>query len=103
MKRSKLTGTLAVGGGLKHAVIPYIIVGEEDNGYAKGDILDANYVFERVSDLETPKQQEKIIRKLDNVYSILHQVNQFGVKLLKLIRRQLFGQMLQVQQYNNYV
>ena len=72
MKRSKLTGTLAVGGGLKHAVIPYIIVGEEDNGYAKGDILDANYVFERVSDLETPKQQEKIIRKLDNVYSILH-------------------------------
>ena len=55
MKRSKLTGTLAVGGGLKHAVIPYIIVGEEDNGYAKGDILDANYVFERVSDLETPK------------------------------------------------
>ena len=54
MKKSKLTGTLAVGGGLKHAVIPYIIVGEEDNGYAKGDILDANYVKQLIN-LETPK------------------------------------------------
>ena len=55
MKKSKLTGALAVGGGLKHAVVPCIIIGEENNGYSKGDILDANYVFERVSDLETPK------------------------------------------------
>ena len=31
MKKSKLTGTLAVGGGLKHAVVPYIITGEENN------------------------------------------------------------------------
>lgn len=35
MKKSKLIGTLAVGGGLKHAVVPYVIVGEEDNGYSK--------------------------------------------------------------------
>lgn len=27
MKKSKLIGTLAVGGGLKHAVVPYIITG----------------------------------------------------------------------------
>ena len=44
MKKSKLTGTLAVGGGLKHAIVPYLIIGEEDGGYAKGDMLDANYV-----------------------------------------------------------
>ena len=31
MKKSKLTGALAVGGGLKHAVVPYIITGEENN------------------------------------------------------------------------
>ena len=31
MKKSKLTGTLAVGGGLKQAVVPYIITGEENN------------------------------------------------------------------------
>ena len=58
MKRSKLTGTLAVGGGLKHAVVPYIITGEEDNGYSKGDILDANYVKQLINNntiLETPK------------------------------------------------
>lgn len=63
MKKSKLTGTLAVGGGLKHAIVPYIIVGEEDNGYAKGDVLDANYVKQLInnatpndiSDLEAPK------------------------------------------------
>ena len=35
MKKGKLTGALAVGGGLKHAVVPYIVVGEEDNGYSK--------------------------------------------------------------------
>lgn len=58
MKKSKLTGTLAVGGGLKHAVVPYIITGEEDNGYSKGDILDANYVKQLINNntiLETPK------------------------------------------------
>ena len=31
MKKSKLTGTLAVGGGLKQAVVPYIITSEENN------------------------------------------------------------------------
>ena len=58
MKKGKLTGALAVGGGLKHAVVPYIVVGEEDNGYSKGDILDANYVKQLTNNntiLETPK------------------------------------------------
>ena len=54
MKKSKLTGTLAVGGGLKHAVVPYIITGEEDNGYSKGDILDANYVKQLINDNTIP-------------------------------------------------
>ena len=49
MKKSKLTGTLAVGGGLKYAVVPYIITGEENNGYSKGDILDANYVKQLIN------------------------------------------------------
>ena len=53
MKKSKLTGTLAVGGGLKHAVVPYIITGEEDNGYSKGDILDANYVKQLINNFDT--------------------------------------------------
>ena len=35
MKKSKLIGALAAGGGLKHAVVPYIITGEENNGYSK--------------------------------------------------------------------
>ena len=35
MKKSKLIGALAVGGGLKHAVVPYIITCEENNGYSK--------------------------------------------------------------------
>ena len=30
MKKSKLIGTLAVGGGLKYAVVPYIITGEDN-------------------------------------------------------------------------
>ena len=47
--KSKLTGALAVGGGLKHAVVPYIITGEENNGYSKGDILDANAVQEKIN------------------------------------------------------
>ena len=54
MKKSKLTGTLAVGGGLKHAVVPYIIIGEENNGYSKGDILDANYVKQLINDNAIP-------------------------------------------------
>ena len=54
MKKSKLTGTLAVGGGLKHAVVPYIITGEEDNGYSKGDILDANYVKQLINNNTIP-------------------------------------------------
>ena len=63
MKKSKLTGALAVGGGLKQAIVPYIITGEENNGYSKGNILDANYVKQlinnaisnNISVLETPK------------------------------------------------
>jgi len=51
MKKSKLTGTLAVGGGLKYAVVPYIITGEENNGYSKGDILDANYVKQLINNV----------------------------------------------------
>ena len=53
MKKSKLTGALAVGGGLKHAVVPYIITGEENNGYSKGDILDANYVKQLINNFDT--------------------------------------------------
>lgn len=52
--KSKLTGALAVGGGLKHAVVPYIITGEENNGYSKGDILDANYVKQLINDNAIP-------------------------------------------------
>ena len=54
MKKSKLTGTLAVGGSLKHAVVPYIITGEENNGYSKGDILDANYVKQLINNNTIP-------------------------------------------------
>lgn len=54
MKKSKLTGTLAVGGGLKQAVVPYIITGEENNGYSKGDILDANYVKQLINNNTIP-------------------------------------------------
>ena len=54
MKKSKLTGALAVGGGLKHAVVPYIITGEENNGYSKGDILDANYVKQLINNNTIP-------------------------------------------------
>ena len=55
MKKSKLTGALAVGGSLKHAVVPYIITGEENNGYSKGDILDANYVKQLINDNTIPR------------------------------------------------
>ena len=54
MKKSKLTGALAVGGSLKHAVVPYIITGEENNGYSKGDILDANYVKQLINNNTIP-------------------------------------------------
>ena len=60
MKKSKLTGALAVGGGLKQAIIPYIITGEENNGYSKGDILDANYVKQLI-------KQFYAKQKLDNM------------------------------------
>ena len=62
MKKSKLTGTLAVGGGLKHAVVPYIITGEENNGYSKGDILDANYVKQLINNA-TPNDISAITRE----------------------------------------
>lgn len=44
METVKLNGTTIQGGGLKYAVTPQIVLGDESNGYTPGTILDANEV-----------------------------------------------------------
>lgn len=40
----KLNGATISGPGMAHAINPSIITGPEDNGYAKGELMDANAV-----------------------------------------------------------
>lgn len=42
----RLTNTTIAGSGMKHPVRPHVILGNPENGYIQGDILDANAVKE---------------------------------------------------------
>ena len=44
MKKVKLNGTIIQGDGLKYPINPNVILGDENNGYAPGTILDANAI-----------------------------------------------------------
>lgn len=48
----KLNGATISGPGMTHAINPSIIAGPEDNGYAKGELMDANAVKQAVDSLE---------------------------------------------------
>lgn len=45
----KLNGATISGPGMTHAINPSIITGPEDNGYAKGELMDANAVKKTIN------------------------------------------------------
>ena len=55
----RLLNTVVSGSGMKHPVRPHVILGEESNGFIKGDLMDANAVKEVVKE-ESAVYSEKL-------------------------------------------
>lgn len=54
----RLLNAVVSGTGMKHPIQPHVVVGDESNGFIRGDLMDANAIVDLVNSILHPKEED---------------------------------------------
>ena len=55
----RLLNAVVSGTGMRHPIQPHVVVGDESNGFIRGDLMDANAIVDLVNSILHPKEEEE--------------------------------------------